>query len=413
LPAGWCAAMAEFRMPSLGADMEAGTLVEWRVAPGESVTRGDIIAVVETQKGAIEIEVFETGTVRDLAVEPGQKVPVGTVMARIEAAAGKPVAAPAAPAAVAAVAAEPRLIAPKPPPPRPALAVAPPAPIGARRLISPAARKRAAELGVDLDALAGSGPKGVVTLADVEAAKAPPPPKPLAPPAKPAAADQARMAAMRRAIAAAMTRSKREIPHFYLATTIDLTGLLTWLEQANRERGVDQRLLYAAPLIKAVAVALKKFPELNGVWIEDRFEPRASVHAGIAISLRGGGLIAPAIHDADTLDLDNLMRGFRDLVGRARAGGLKSSELSDSTVTITSLGDQGVETVFPVIYPPQVAMVGFGSIVERPWAIPGPALAVRRVITATLAADHRVSDGHRGALFLRALDGLLQKPEEL
>ena len=401
-------------MPSLGADMEAGTLVEWRVAPGDSITRGDIIAVVETQKGAIEVEVFETGTVGELLVEPGQKLPVGTVMARIEAAGAKPARAPApAPKPAPAPAPTPKAVAP--PAPRPA-------PTRQRRMISPAARKRAAELGVDLDALAGSGPKGVVTLADVESAQAKsataPPAKPPPPSARPAPPSPDRGAAMRRAIAAAMARSKREIPHYYLATTIDLTGLLKWLEQANRDRAVDRRLLYAAPLIKAVAIALKKFPELNGAWAEDRFQPSAAVHAGIAVSLRGGGLIAPAIHDADSLDLDRLMQAFRDLVGRARAGGLKSSELSDSTVTITSLGDQGVETVFPVIYPPQVAIIGFGSIVERPWAVPGPepdssALAVRRVITATLAADHRVSDGHRGALFLRALDRLLQKPEEL
>ena len=142
------------------------------------------------------------------------------------------------------------------------------------------------------------------------------------------------------------------------------------------------------------------------------FRSSEAVHVGVAISLRGGGVVAPALHDADRQSLGDLMRNFRDLVQRARAGGLRSSELSDPTITVTSLGEQGVETVFGIIYPPQVAIVGFGKIVERPWSVEGRIVS-RPLVTATLSADHRVTDGHRGGLFLVAVDRLLQEPGRL
>jgi len=217
---------------------------------------------------------------------------------------------------------------------------------------------------------------------------------------------------MRQAIAAAMARSKREIPHYYVAHTIDLHRALAWLADENTRRPVTERLLYGLLLIKAVALALREVPELNGVWRGDRFEPSAVVHVGVAVALRGGGLIAPALHDVDGRPLGALMGAFRDLVQRARGGGLRSSELSDATITVTSLGEQGVESVLGIVYPPQVAIVGFGRIVERPWVVDG-AIGPRPVVTATLSADHRVSDGHRGGLFLAAVDRLLQSPERL
>ncbi|MEQ8815717.1 MAG: dihydrolipoamide acetyltransferase family protein [Thalassobaculum sp.] len=395
--------MTEFRMPSLGSDMEAGTLVEWLVAPGDTVSRGDIVAVVETQKGAIEIETFEAGVVDRLVVEPGTEVPVGTVIAHIRGA-GEP-AAPEAPAPEAPEA-KPK---PKPKAPKPA-AAKPAGPAPTRVRVSPVARRRAGQLGIDPETLAGTGPGGAVSLEDVERAAA-------AAPATAASATRAATppdasAAMRRAIAAAMARSKREIPHYYLSTTIDLTQALDWLEAENRRLPVAGRLLYGALLVKATALALGEVPELNGFWRDDGFVPGPGIHVGAAIALRRGGLVAPAIHDTDGKDLGAVMQALRDLVQRARGGRLRASELSDPTVTVTSLGENGVEAVFPVIYPPQVAIVGFGSVVERPWSVDGR-IESRRVITASLAADHRVSDGHRGALFLRALDRRLQDPETL
>jgi len=209
-----------------------------------------------------------------------------------------------------------------------------------------------------------------------------------------------------------MARSNREIPHFYLGSAIDMSRAVAWLAQTNEKRLLPERLIYGVLLIKAVALALREVPELNAVWSEDRPVLNPSVHVGVAISLRGGGLVAPAIHDTDRLSLDELMSSFRDLVQRARAGRLRSSELSDPTVTVTSLGEEGAETVFGLIYPPQVALVGFGRLTQRPWVADGEAL-LQAVVNASLAADHRVLDGHRGSLFLAAVDRFLQKPARL
>jgi pyruvate dehydrogenase E2 component (dihydrolipoamide acetyltransferase) len=218
--------------------------------------------------------------------------------------------------------------------------------------------------------------------------------------------------AMRRVIAAAMARSKREIPHYYLSTTIDMGRALDWLNAENHKRPVTRRLLYSVLLLRAVGLAIREIPEMNGFWVNDAFKPGDGVHVGVAIALRQGGLVNPAIHDVDKKNLDELMASMLDLVNRARTGHLRSSELSDGTITLTNLGEQGVESVFGVIYPPQVALIGFGRVVERPFAINGM-IGIRPSIDTTLAADHRVSDGHRGGRFLNAIDRLLQEPEKL
>jgi len=328
--------------------MEAGTLVEWLKRPGDHVRRGDIVAVVETQKGAIEVDIFEEGVIERWLVEPGTTVPVGTPLALI---AGTQPAPAAKVLEVAAVPAAPTPMAPS--------SVEQP-PAGGRARVSPAGRRLAAERGVSLDRLTGSGPEGAILYSDVErAAAAKPVPRPTLP-------KRLDLADMRRAIAAAMARSKREIPHYYLSTAVDLTRSLAWIEAANAPRPPAQRLLLAALLLKAVARALGEAPEFNGFFTAEGFQPGAGIHVGTAIAIRGGGLVAPAIRDADKLTLDELMAQLRDLVARARSGALRSSELSDPTITVTNLGERSVETVFGVIYPPQVALVGFGMPVERP-----------------------------------------------
>ncbi|MGZ8531313.1 MAG: dihydrolipoamide acetyltransferase family protein [Candidatus Binatia bacterium] len=403
--------MSEFRMPALGADMQFGTIVDWRVKPGDAVNRGDVVALVETEKGVIEVEIFDTGVIESLVVQPGQKVPVGATLAILRSD-GKqiepqPVASPSVSAAEPAVPIQEE----KPPVKIPS--AAPPAEAAGRWRVSPLARKRAQELGVDLSRVAGSGGDDSITLADVE--RAVESPKPAVPPTAPPAASASKgldLSAMRRVIAAAMARSKREIPHYYLATTIDMRKALDWLAAENAKRPVTRRLLNSALLLRAVALALRATPELNGFYVDDAFKPAGGIHIGVAISLRQGGLINPAIHDVDKKNLDELMAHMLDLVNRARTGHLRSSELSDGTITVTNLGEQGVESVFGVIYPPQVALVGFGKISERPMAVHG-LLGIRPIIDATLAADHRVSDGHRGGRFLLAVDRLLQEPEKL
>ncbi|HXV48959.1 MAG TPA: dihydrolipoamide acetyltransferase family protein, partial [Candidatus Binatia bacterium] len=282
-----------------------------------------------------------------------------------------------------------------------------------RPRISPLARKRAQELGVDLASISGTGEDVSISAADVErAATTAKPTAPTAIQPAPPTTKGLDLAAMRRVIAAAMARSKREIPHYYLATSIDMGKALNWLSAENAKRPVTKRLLYSALLIRAVALALRTTPELNGLWLDDAFKPGEGIHIGVAISLRQGGLVNPAIHDVDKKNLDELMESMLDLVNRARTGHLRSSELADGTITVTNLGEQGVESVFGVIYPPQVALVGFGKITERPVAANGM-VGARPVIDATLAADHRVSDGHRGGRFLLAIDRLLQEPEKL
>ena len=409
-------------MPSLGADMTEGTLLEWLVRPGDVVHRGDIVAVVDTSKSAIDIEVFEDGVVTELLVEPGTTVPVGAPLALLstDASSGVAASAPAVPTTTAE-ASEPAAQVPAARPPAVARD-------DAHVPSSPFARRRAAELGIDLAAIAGHG--GVISVADVEAAAASGGAEPAAAgvrtdasavvagaaePEQPhvtthGAADHA--AAMRQAIAALMARSKREIPHYYLQTTIDMARALSWLGTLNATRPVGERILPAALMLKAVATAVREVPEMNGFLVNGVFTPQEHVHLGVAVSLRGGGLIAPALHDVDSLALDEVMRGMKDLVTRARGGRLRSSEMSDPTLTVTNLGEQGAEAVHGVIYPPQVALVGLGRIAERPWAVDGM-LTVRPVVVATLAADHRVSDGHRGGLYLAAIDAALQDPDSL
>jgi pyruvate dehydrogenase E2 component (dihydrolipoamide acetyltransferase) len=435
--------MAEFTMPSLGADMDEGTLLEWLVKPGDEVHKGDIVAVVDTAKTAVEVESFVEGVVRELLVAPGTTVPVGQVLATF----GDEGAAAVSPAEPAPV--------PKPPP---------------ARVGSPLVRREAERLGVDLAEVKGSGRGGQITRSDVVAAAAAtavpaPAPTPAAastratrvtpfarrlagelgvdltgmvmpegrpiraadvraaaaadsrgrteqPPAAQVASPAAGADAMRTAIAKLMSRSKREIPHYYLSTTVDLTAALDWLQERNVAVEVGRRIVPAALLLKATALAAEAAPALNGFWLDGAFRPASEVHLGVAISLRGGGLMAPAIHDAARLPLEELMARMRDVVTRARGGRLRGSEMSDPTITVTNLGEQGVEAVQGVIYPPQVALVGFGRIVERPLAVAG-LIGVRPVTTVTLAGDHRATDGFTGARFLADIDRRLQIPEEL
>ena len=412
-------------MPSLGADMEAGKLVEWLVEPGKPVKRGDIIAVVETQKGAIEIEVFEDGVFEKSLVEVGAEVPVGTPLALIS----HPGEAPGEAGALSRTGIDrreafnprrhqnapdrqpvsrPRLAAPPrsagtPPP-------APPAIVGERLRISPAARRLAEQSGIDLSRITGTGPDGAIVLADVaarigKAAETPP-----APAAKPRATEGAMSPCARRSPLPWRIRSA--ISRTIISPTPSTSRSRGLRRRAERRARAGRPLLLGALFVKAVALAARKYPEFNGHFVDGTYEASHVVHVGVAINIRGTGLVAPAIHDTDTLGLDAVMAGMRDLVARVRAGRFRGSEISDPTITISSLGERGVETLYGVIYPPQVAIVGFGMPVMRPWAEDGM-VGAKRIVHVTLAGDHRVSDGHRGALFLNAIENLLMKPEAL
>ena len=431
--------MAEFVMPSLGADMTAGTLARWRVAAGDTVRQGDIIAEVETDKGIIEVEVFETGTVHKLLVREGEKVPVGTPLAEIGSDAGAGTGADRGTDADAGADTRPGLIISAGssgrdlggPIASPAVrrkaheldvplervrgsgehgrvtlddvrsAVRPSAKPGGRLRISPYARRIAEQRGIEVSSIRGSGPGGAIQAKDVSSAKAQPPLKPTSPAER-----------MQKAIAAAMTRANDEIPHYYVGHTIDMANAMSWLKKSNASLGVGERLVLGVLVLRAVARALRKHQKLNATWQGGEVVPSADVHVGLAVSLRGGGLVAPALRNTDEGSLSELMARMTDLVARARTGTLRSSEMTSPTITLTSLGERGVESVTPIIFPPQVAIVGCGATIARPWVVDGQVVA-RPVMHVTLGADHRVSNGHQGSRFLSALDRLLQEPEKL
>lgn len=384
--------MVEFRMPSLGADMEDGTLTEWRIKEGDMVKRGDIVAEVETQKGLIEIEIFEEGKVEKLLAKVGDKIKVGTVIASIDSSSLKQSENKSEK--------EDSVLNEE------AQKIQPIVTESLHRNIkaSPLAKRFAAEMNIDLSTIKGTGEEGAITKEDVEKA---------ATGTKKTKEEKSVVPAegIRRAVAAAMSKSNREIPHYYLEITIDMSKALTWLGQANKDRSVKNRLLHVVLLLKAVARSLREVPEMNATW-ENGLIRKENIHVGLVVSLRSGGLMVPAIHNTDQKTLDEIMQSLNDIIPRVRNQKLRSSELSDSTITVTSLGDGGADKVFGVIYPPQVAIVGFGGIIEQPFAQNGQ-VDVRPVLTATLAADHRATDGHTGSRFLAVLKKHLQKPEEL
>jgi pyruvate dehydrogenase E2 component (dihydrolipoamide acetyltransferase) len=466
--------MSTFVMPSLGADMDEGTVLEWLVKPGDVVQKGDIVAVVDTAKSAVDVETFDSGVVQQILVDVGERVPVGTPLAEIgtgttaavaaepePAPPAKPAkgrkkkAAPQAPSPVAPVAPVPVLLASPvvrryarssgvdlatvqgsgpngrithddvrragAPEGTPAATQVAPAPARRAGRISPYARRRARELGVDPADLVAQGHDLPVAAADVEAAAAgtTTAPKTVGPaaaeeptPGRGTPATTDRSAAMRQAIATLMSRSKREIPHYYLTETYDLSAADAWLRRHNDGLPVRERLVMAALLAKATAVAARRVPQLNGFWVADAFQPADAVHLGVAVSLRGGGLVTPAIHDTDRLSVPDLMAALRDVVERARRGVLHRAELTDGTLTMTNLGERGAQSVLGVIFPPQVALVGFGRVVDRPVAVDG-LIGVHPTVDATLSGDHRAGDGHVGGTFLAVVGELLQKPEDL
>lgn len=445
--------MAVFRMPSLGADMDSGTLIEWLVSPGDSVHRGDVVAVVDTAKSAIDVEVFADGVVSELLVEPGTEVPVGTPLATI-AEESEPVASPPEPD--------------RPPPPlrhladvlgvdlhtvagtgpkgritrqdveraagdavvQPAAEESTPRPArlqagSARRVrATPRARRLAASAGIDLAELAAAA-GGAVTADDViRATQAREQAEPETAPAGPSTAatgspgggaepgdDEERRASRRQATAALMGRAAREIPHYYVAQTMDVTHALDRLSSHNAPLPPRQRVLPAVLFLRATAAACVAVPELNGHWVGDAFQPATAVDLGVAVAVRGGGLVTPRIRGAEALGLDELMGALTDVVGRARNGRLRARELLPGSITVSSLADGGPEALYGVIYPPQVAVVGIGGIAERPWAESGM-LTVRRTVTVTLGADHRATDGRIGAKFLAAFEKALAETEE-
>ncbi len=392
-------------MPSLGADMTAGTLVEWLIKVGDEVKKGDVVAVIETQKGAIDMEAYQSGRVSEILVQPVTEVPVGTPLAQLITGC----------ASACAIESEPE---PEPEPelkpePEPELP-SPDAPSAGGLHVSSAAdtdrpahrgpraspivRTRAASEGLDLASIHGTGPEGAIILRDLDAVHE--------------AKAESHGDGMRAAIARAMAQSNREIPHYYLALDVDIGAAQRWLEQYNADKEPAQRMLLLALLLKAVACTLADFPALNGHLREGQFRPSRAIHIANVISLRGGGIVVPAIRDVEQHSVEAVMDALRDISRRARSGHLRSSELTDATITVTSMGERGSDLLLGLIYPPQVAILGVGRARREP-EVQGNEIVIGDRLTLSLGADHRVSDGLIGAKFLNALAKTLQKPELL
>jgi pyruvate dehydrogenase E2 component (dihydrolipoamide acetyltransferase) len=389
----------EYLLPSLGADMDVGRIVEWRVNVGDAVHRGDVMAVVETEKSDIDIEIWHDGVVDEFLVPLGKEIDVGTPIARMQHLDGDKTAEPT----ITAERAPAHQTGPKPKT-SPILPVAPQA--GLRVPASPLARRLAAERGLDLAGVRGSGPSGAIVEADILSIAT------TGGDATPTTEQRRMPGTMRSVIAERMARSNREIPHYHLARDVDLAALDSWLITRNADRPIAERVLPAALYIRAVALAAARHPELNGYWIDNEFEAGTAVNVAMAISLRKGGLVTPHVGAADECSVDDIMSTLTEMVAAARTGTLRSSWMTGATITITNLGDTGADLVHGVISPPQVALVGFGRVSERPWVV-DDVLVIRPVVTITLAADHRATDGAVGSRFLTTLATLLGDPEKL
>jgi pyruvate dehydrogenase E2 component (dihydrolipoamide acetyltransferase) len=411
-------ALEDITMPSLGADMTEGTLTEWLVKEGDQVNSGDIIAVLETQKGAIDMEVYSSGTIAALLVEPMTEVPVGTVLARLvlaEPSKAEPSKDELSTTEQSKARSSKKIVKAaetiKATASKTSAQIEEFSPVNAQIkvigiLASPIVRRLAQEQQLDLTGIQGSGPQGAILLADLGALS-----KSQAKSSSHDSADN-REQNMRSAIAAAMAKSKQQIPHFYLSLEIDISAVQHWLQQKNKATAPDQHVLLLALLLKAMAKSLVKYPKLNGFYQGNAFEQASAINIGNVISLRQGGLVVPAIQNVDSLSVNELMQGLRDITARSRNGHLRSSELTDATITVTNMGERGADSVFGIIYPPQVAILGFGKV-RKVLQLVNDGVKEREMLTASLSADHRVIDGMLAAKFLNHLSKQLQQPDRL
>ncbi len=415
----------EIKMPALSPTMEEGTLAKWLVKAGDQVKSGDILAEIETDKATMEFEAVDEGTIVSIAVAEGTDgVKVGAVIATL-AMEGEDATTPAAPAAKdetpAPVAKDEAPAAP----PAPAAKAAPaPAPEGGDRIkASPLARRLAAEKGLDLAALAGSGPNGRIVKADVDGAKpgatAPAPVAETAPttaaPPKPAAVpdipyEATRLSNIRKTIARRLTESKQTVPHIYLTVDVRLDALLTLRSELNvalEARGV--KLSVNDLLVKALALALIEVPACNVMFTPDQLISFARADISVAVSTPTG-LITPVVTEADTKSVSAIATEIKELAGLARDGKLKPEQYQGGTASISNMGMYGIKQFDAVINPPQGMILAVGAGEKRPWVMADDKLGIATIMSATGSFDHRAIDGADGAALMRAFKGLVEKP---
>ncbi len=425
--------MAEVTMPRLSDTMEEGTIASWLKKPGDQVAKGDVIAQIETDKATMDLTSFEAGTLQEILAPEGSTVAIGKPVARIGSAAApakgdakaEPPPKAAEPQAAEATGSE----TPTSPEARGNVAEAPeptaspsaqpttPAPSAPRDDVdatadgkvraSPMARHIAAEHGIDLAQVQGSGPQGRVIRSDVEAALASGPKAAAAQPQTAPAQDDERVALsqMRRTIARRMAESTRTVPHFFLTVTVDATELVKLRKQI-----VDQgvKVSFNDLVVKAAAATLRKVPEVNVSFADDALIKHRQVHIGIAVATERG-LIVPVVRDVDLKPLSQIAQESRDLAERAQTGKLQPNDYSGGTFTVSNLGMFGIEQFNAVINPPEAAILAVGAITREPAEFQGE-IALRERMKLTLSVDHRALDGATGARYLQALKELLEKP---
>ncbi|HEX5323455.1 MAG TPA: dihydrolipoamide acetyltransferase family protein [Capsulimonadaceae bacterium] len=416
--------MPEVIMPKMGDAMESGTVLAWRKKSGDSVSAGDVIAEIETDKSNIELEAEDAG-VFQAKVSEGANVPVGAVIATIgEAAANGQNASEAAKPAPAAQAGNGQKSAPaaQPVSPMPAAQATAPRPVsiapqpGDRVIASPLAKRIARENGLDIAQVKGTGPNGRIIEADIKSLLAAGPAKaaksPVAAPAVPAQGETRELSQIRRVIARRMAESKGPIPHFYVTSEIDMGEAMALREKLNSYDDSLSKISLNDMVVKASARALVKFPEVNSVYQGDKVVTYGAAHVGIAVAL-DDGLIVPVVRNADTLPLRQLAASSRELIQKARDKKLQPGEYQGGTFTVSNLGSFDVENFIAIIDPSQGAILAVSTIVKKPVVLDNDSIVVRQRMNVTLSGDHRVMDGATGAKFMQELKRLLQNPLSL
>ncbi|MDO8586453.1 MAG: dihydrolipoamide acetyltransferase family protein [Armatimonadota bacterium] len=432
--------MAEITMPKMSDAMEEGTLLKWLKHEGDSVEKGEPIAEIETDKATMQIESFESGVVKELKTKEGETVPVGSPIAVVEADGRGAVAAPPAEAQAPAAAAVPAeapeeeaRVEEKPPaPPEPPPAVPTPPPPAPPKVeeeerikASPLAQKMAREEGLDLREIRGTGPGGRVVEADVReytqkkaaalpveerpaklAAPLPAPAAPVAP-----AAGEVELGRIRKAVAKRMVQSKQTAPHFYVTSEVIMDRALELRESLNGARAEGEKIGATDMIVKACATALKRVPEINASWSEDKVLYHEHANVAIAVAL-DEGLVAPVVPECDMKSLSEIAAVSKELIGRARSGALKQEDLAGATFTVSNLGMFDVESFTAIIVPPECAILAVASIAPRPVVVED-AVRVARTMKITLSADHRITDGVGAARFLKEVKQLLESPFNL
>lgn len=412
------------QLPALSPTMEDGRINKWLKKEGDQITPGMAIAECETDKSNLEIESTDAGTLIKIVVPEGGRVPVGGTIGWLgkpgekvpdaPAAAAKPAEKPAAPAAAPQPAAPaPQPAAPAVPAPQAVPAAPPPAANGDGRVrSSPLARRIADEKGLDLRSITGSGPQGRIVKRDVEAGKAAASAKPASPTPYVAGVrlppTELEVSGMRRTIAQRLGEVKRGVPHFYLTCDLEMDQALALKDEAT---AMGNKISVNDIIVKAVAVAVRRFPRVNQVFLGDRIQQLHNVDVGVAVAIEDG-LVTPIVKDADAKSLSAIAAEIRELAGRAKKRALKPDEYQGGSITVSNLGMFGIDEFSAIINPPQSCILAAGKVEPRPVVRDGE-IVVRQMMKVTLSADHRIVDGAVGAQFLLELRGLLEHPFRL